>query len=277
MTEAEWIAFLQRPEIPAFNRAMLANPEDDLPRLVFADWLDEHCPDGAVNKAVRASIANPTPRPKWPRGVKGDRTHLLFNRGRVMAGVPESRRVPANRPPRKLFEAMWRALWVEVVSFGRMGNEILWQWLYDPATEALTRVWLHAQDLTSVNLSALLGSPHLVRLTSLVIHGGSRIDWFSALAVTPVLTRLEELKVIECDLRDDGFLALVTSAHLSGLKVLSLPGCTLSEVGVVSLANSPHLRGLERLELFEERVSPPGAAALANSSYLCEAIRAQWR
>ncbi len=32
VTEGRWIAFLQRPEIPAFNRAMLINPDDDLPR-----------------------------------------------------------------------------------------------------------------------------------------------------------------------------------------------------------------------------------------------------
>ena len=37
MTEAEWIAFFRRPEIPAFNAAMLEHPDADLPRLVFAD------------------------------------------------------------------------------------------------------------------------------------------------------------------------------------------------------------------------------------------------
>lgn len=59
MSEAEWIAFLQRPEIPAFNRAMLDNPDDDLPRLVFADWVEENHPHRRFAKLLRLSIHRP--------------------------------------------------------------------------------------------------------------------------------------------------------------------------------------------------------------------------
>lgn len=59
MTEAEWIAFLQRPEIPAFNRAMLVNPDDDLPRLVFADWVEENHPHRRFVKQLRLSVNRP--------------------------------------------------------------------------------------------------------------------------------------------------------------------------------------------------------------------------
>jgi uncharacterized protein (TIGR02996 family) len=59
VTEAEWIAFLQRPEIPAFNRAMLANPDDDLPRLVFADWIEENHPHRRFVKQLRLSVNRP--------------------------------------------------------------------------------------------------------------------------------------------------------------------------------------------------------------------------
>lgn len=87
MTEAEWIAFLQRPEVPAFNRAMLDNPDDDLPRLVFADWMDENCPDTAVNAAVRGSIVGARKVTAWPGQEESRGVRLEFIRGRVRARV----------------------------------------------------------------------------------------------------------------------------------------------------------------------------------------------
>ena len=59
MTEAEWIAFLARPEFPAFNRSMLENPADDLPRLVFADWVEENHPHRRFVRQLRLSVTRP--------------------------------------------------------------------------------------------------------------------------------------------------------------------------------------------------------------------------
>jgi uncharacterized protein (TIGR02996 family) len=75
VTEAEWIAFLARPEIPAFNRAMLENPDDDLPRLVFADWMEENHSHSRFVRQVGMSIRRPNDVlhcPAFPelRGVK---------------------------------------------------------------------------------------------------------------------------------------------------------------------------------------------------------------
>ena len=43
-------------ELRALRAAVLAHPDDDLPRLVYADWLDESGdPDGA--RFLRAQIA----------------------------------------------------------------------------------------------------------------------------------------------------------------------------------------------------------------------------
>ncbi len=95
MTEAEWIAFLQRPEIPAFNRAMLANPDDDLPRLVFADWMDENCPDDFFNRFIRESITSQN-HIAFRVGYGSESRLLDFDRGRIYASL-YSRSPPPKR------------------------------------------------------------------------------------------------------------------------------------------------------------------------------------
>src|SRR5262245_34623677 len=105
MTEAEWIAFLQRPEIPVFNRAMLANPTDDLPRLVFADWLDENCPDTRICDVVRQSMSG---RPCMmhflpvPSGV-----NVHAERGRLELQLEPNPPPPAGHGCRAMWESGW--------------------------------------------------------------------------------------------------------------------------------------------------------------------------
>src|SRR4051794_11768320 len=49
---------------PAFLRAILNDPTDDLARLGYADWLDERGdPRGAWLRAAAAALAGPTPAP----------------------------------------------------------------------------------------------------------------------------------------------------------------------------------------------------------------------
>jgi len=62
-------------EASAFLKAILATPDDDLPRLVYADWLDEHShPERAEFIRVqcelsRLTIENETPREIEPGGL----------------------------------------------------------------------------------------------------------------------------------------------------------------------------------------------------------------
>jgi uncharacterized protein (TIGR02996 family) len=52
-------AYLTHPEWPALLAAIRATPDDDLPRLVAADWLDEHgCEERAELIRVGCELAN---------------------------------------------------------------------------------------------------------------------------------------------------------------------------------------------------------------------------
>lgn len=83
MTEAEWTAFLQRPEIPAFNRAMLANPDDDLPRLVFADWVEENHSHRRFVKQLRLSVSRAGDLLHCPAFPESRGLHAGLWRGRL--------------------------------------------------------------------------------------------------------------------------------------------------------------------------------------------------
>ena len=278
MTEAEWIAFLQRPEIPAFNRAMLEAPEDDLPRLVFADWMDENCPDTAVNEAVRASLTNEHRLATWP-GLKRSRTWgLTFTRGRLTAVVNRQEGPPQRRPPRLVLEAAWQAGWVENVMFGSIGYP-RWLWFRDPPMETVLAVSVSGAGFENPDqFIGLLTSPRLTRVISLGVVG-----WFlpSCLAHTlvrcPIVGRLSALTLVSAQLTPDGLIALTNSPFVSGLTTLNLTACMIGDAGAITLANSPRLTNLTHLLLDHNNISDAGAAAIANSPYLCEDIRRRWR
>src|SRR6476620_2551512 len=72
------------PDDDAFLRAIIANPDDDLPRLVYADWLDEHGePERAEFIRVQCELA----------GVRGDmaRFEKLFTRSEQLLAVHRPR------------------------------------------------------------------------------------------------------------------------------------------------------------------------------------------
>lgn len=112
MTEADWIAFFRRPEIPAFNAMILEHPDADLPRLVFADWVEENCPHTPFVMALRRSIANPeTPEwvPNFSMVVKGHELRLW--RGRIEVGIDCSDPEFESRPD-AFVKAAWDSGWV---------------------------------------------------------------------------------------------------------------------------------------------------------------------
>src|SRR5947209_4631855 len=56
-------------EHPGFLQDILAHPEDDAPRLIYADWLDEHGGDGGRDRA--AFIRLQCRRARLPEGDPG--------------------------------------------------------------------------------------------------------------------------------------------------------------------------------------------------------------
>lgn len=106
------------PEAAAFLRAIAANPDDDTPRLVFADWLEEHgeperaefvrCPHNHLHrrKQCTANRCRSTERSKRCRLVfrcTPPRNHQSENRAHnaVTAVPPKSAKWVSNYTARR--------------------------------------------------------------------------------------------------------------------------------------------------------------------------------
>src|SRR5215203_4619487 len=77
-------------DAPAFFRAIEANPDDDTPRLVYADWLDEHAATDADRARaefirVQCELAR-DPLPDRQTELAARERELLTAHGRAWVG-----------------------------------------------------------------------------------------------------------------------------------------------------------------------------------------------
>ncbi len=258
---------------------ILDRPEDDVPRLVYADWLDEHgdearaefirvqCELGRLKgpdwgwDEVRAEFirvrAQRARREEWDgrwdelkkreqRALRGRRKEWLGAAGPLVRNG-------------KFRRGFLEAAEVRPLDIVARGDE-----LFRAAPLRYVRL---AGRFGEPALRALAASPHLARVRGLEV---SRLTAAGAgvLAGSPYLRGLKELYVFFCDLGAEGARALAGSPHLSGLTTLRLPLCDIGPAGAAALAASPHLARLERLDLQSNEIRTEGVRALARSPHL---------
>jgi uncharacterized protein (TIGR02996 family) len=74
-------------EEPAFLQAIIADPEDDTPRLIYADWLDEHGqPERAEFIRLQCQLARPDQDYPRRRALEKREDHLLEYHRRTWLG-----------------------------------------------------------------------------------------------------------------------------------------------------------------------------------------------
>jgi uncharacterized protein (TIGR02996 family) len=232
-------------EQAALLRAIVANPDDDAPRLVYADWLQEHG-DEAQAEFIREGIrlAGMKKRAKGRtalverlRELSEDRCYDWY----APLGIPDMTvidRYERGFPYRVTFDgaasffASADALFafVPIRGLGVMAdgdNE------YEDGTAAF-------ENDTLPRLGAV---PGLRRLTHLWLHGHNQIA-------------------------DDAWGEFFRSPHLAGLTFLSLSTCGIYEPEACNLADSPSLAGLTELDLSYNSIGPDGLRALYESPHL---------
>jgi uncharacterized protein (TIGR02996 family) len=274
----------------AFLQAILEDPDDDTPRLVYADWLDEHgqperadfirvqCelawlkgverPDSKTQARMAALATREAflfrshrdswsqPLPKWARGWYG------FERGfvtTVSALAEEFLQHGAD-----LFRvAPVQHLAVEFAA-GRVAALAA-----SPLLTALRSLLLGNQSVDDDASRALAASAHLANLTLLnldnnqITRSGAR-----ELAASPHLQRLVRLQLAGNMLGQEGAVVLAAALSLPSLAVLDLPRNGIGNAGTVALAGAARLAGLNALHLQSNGIGEEGARALAHSPYL---------
>ena len=251
-----------RSEREAFLADVIEHPEDDAPRLVYADWLEDHGDaDRAAFIRLQCELAKleewDARRPElerrqkrllrlyaseWSDGLVKDARGREFRRGFLeRVGVPP-----------KVFLANAEDL------FRRF---------------PLRQLTLGSSSFGDPAVRALAASPHLARLAELKVpYSRMTLAGLEALIRSPHIRGLKVLDVDFNRVRPEGARVVAESPNLSGLTALILRDCKIGSAGAAALAGSPHLGRLEKLDLMRNDIDDDGAVALAESSHLTNLV-----
>jgi uncharacterized protein (TIGR02996 family) len=264
---------------------ILANPDDDAPRLVYADWLDEHGGEAEQARAefirVQCEAAgNPNPARRaylkqreqallkehgaawWTEVPAWARKDAEFRRG-FIAGVSVTLRAFLDG-----LGSLHRYAPVQRATLGNVEDGLLVTLSTRPGLAFLRAIRLEYGPFSPAGARALTHSPHAAGLAeldaTLEIDGPGVAD---ALVTSPPLGRLERLTLRGGPLGAAGARHLAAGG-LPALRQLRLFGTKVGNAGTRALAESPHRAELTHLELWANEVGDEGAIALANSPHL---------
>ena len=221
----------------AFFDSIRGTADDDGPRLIFADWLDEH---GETDRAdfIRIQCA-------LDRLPDDDsRRHALRERERQLAEVNERRWTADLRP--LVTECAFHRGVVDSVSVDATQFLANGPAIFDLAPIRKVRFLEVGEQFKSVTQSPVLRFIRELDLSANSIGDEGPM----LLARSPHLARLDALDLGFTDLGDNGLKILADSPAFSELRVLRLndnPG--IGVIGIRALADSIHLTALTDLEL----------------------------
>ena len=267
----------------ALFRTILENPDDDAPRLVFADWLEEHGEEARAEfirvQCELAARAPGDPRRQilqereaqllrlhgsaWLKGfpVQGSRRIFSWRRGFVGAitlSIPEWLRVGARL-------VRWTPL--EEVRFDGVVLRDLGRLAKSPPLGRVARIDLSFKQLDVGALEVLAGIPHLGRLRALKLSDNRlTADGIRALARSPIAGQLRELDLNANDLGAGGAEALA-EGNFARLADLDLGRTQAGDRGAEALARAGWLAAVTRLDLRADRITEWGVAALAAAGW----------
>jgi uncharacterized protein (TIGR02996 family) len=229
----------------ALYRAIVAAPEDDTPRLVYADWLDEHDrPEEA--EFIRLGCALEAQRPDHPDYPDWEQRHEEL---KSWLGTHEPRSAPRLAGGLALDDgpAWWqnsrrgfpRYLDYERTGWsGRRSMRALAAAL-EKAFDLLPTRWLVVRFLTTAQLDELLRQPVVERLEVLTLQLAT-----------------------DAEPQDEACRLIAACGRLRGLKGL-LPAFDIGTAGAEALARSDNLTRLEWLDWSFSQLSPEGMRTLA--------------
>jgi uncharacterized protein (TIGR02996 family) len=256
-------------ELEALLLAILDDPADDIPRLVYADWLDDH---GDRAGAVRAefirlqveSARQSQDRQRVAR-LNQQSSALWQEHGRDWSDVipaPLRNGVAFRRgfidefrgTARAFFhtdpDQFWRTAPAQVLALSGINAEQSARLAASPPVARLTQLELSSAELPVDVLQKLLNSPHFTRLTTLSLTRLTlEIDEIGSLIAAPLLARLRTLSLRNDEISDAGAERLAGCPALTGLAMLDLTDNEIGNNGALALARSPYLDGLAALHV----------------------------
>jgi uncharacterized protein (TIGR02996 family) len=238
----------------AFLEDIIENPDDDAPRLVFADWLDDNGdPERAEFIRLQCALAGSPDDPGRSRWLARE-TELRQKHGKTWAGPVA--RVADEYHFRRGFVESVRLPVARVVS---KAKELF-------ARQPLRMVAAHLAPAADIKKFAQL--PEARRLAVLNISSSMRAAGFRALIESPNLAGLLGLAVHDSPIGSAGLKALLDAPLLERLTHLDLSATGIGPDGVVELADSPRTRSLVALNLRGLGLTGETLNLLDSSEYL---------
>jgi uncharacterized protein (TIGR02996 family) len=266
----------------AFIADVIDHPDDEAPRLIFADWLEDH---GQSERAefIRTQIDSHRLDVYDPRQIE------LAAREKALLKRFTSKWMPGL----KSHLSDWtfrRGLLDEVV----VRVEMLLRHADKLAAHPIQTLYLVFQAGDVDRADQVAACAALANVSTLVIQGNLTASAVGELARSDVFTRLKRLGLASTHVSDDAVKALVSGpvarqlealdltsntirisgaeylarGDLQNLKILLLSGTGLGNGGVEALAASRRLPQLHKLDLSENSLDVKSARALAGCSRL---------
>jgi uncharacterized protein (TIGR02996 family) len=262
------------PDDEAFLRAVLADPDDDGPRLIYADWLEERgdvrgefialqCRLARLDRDDPARLAMAARvrqllrghEAEWARPLRGLADAWTFRRGFAEEVAVDARTFLAHAPA--LFQAA-PVRRLKLLHVGRLRRRVA----ACPDLARLRELDLSGNFLGPVG-GQLLTSANLARLEVLDLDGNAMGGGgMRALTAAALPGSLVELDLSFNGLRNAGAVALAEGPSLERLRVLRLARNGIGTAGALALAASPHLEALTTLDLRGNLPGTQGTAAL---------------
>ena len=273
---------------PALLTAIAANPDEDTPRLMYADWLDEHA-QAVRAEFIRVQIAisqkEHLPRAALNRHVDlFKRNQELIDRHRAellgpLAMLPRAARIEFRR-------GFLARIELHVEPF--LGHAGLLAGLQPQPGVRVTAVAASLAEFTRcphldvvTELAAYSPTPELAvpdeidildaaerltRLAVLDVEGCALGDWFCELLDNFALPALVELDLSQNAITDIGVQSFLRTHHPQKLKRLVLGGNPIGDDGAIDLARWPtgDADRLENLNMRFTNIGPVGQQALLN-------------
>lgn len=248
----------------ALLAAVAAAPADDTPKLVYADWLDEHSDDPADRdrvEFVRLSVrVAHLPDDHPDRAAVLKRVEALYKARGVRWFGPALRR--STRTGRRKGQVV---LGPALVPFAPPTDAASAAYPLPVVGGFVTRVSLYALPPGWAEVVGRVVEAEPVGRFAVLLGRNARADGMAdALAGWPGLARVREL-VVSADFSPAEIARLAHNRHLTGVRSLDLTGWP--DADLAALADGPLVAGVTAVAL---PTAGPGAAALVNRSAVVE-------
>jgi uncharacterized protein (TIGR02996 family) len=243
--------------------AVLAEPDDETPRLVYADWLQEQGDPRGELVTIQCELA------RLGADAPGERANALRLRERDLLKRHRKAWFEPLVGRQRLEDCQIKSgflhtITMRCVELAERGPALF-------AAEPVYRV-----HLTDPAVDVVGASPMAARLRALDLRNVRLGERGVRALCAATFSALEELDLVLCRLGAKGTRTLAEVAQpqrLPSLRALHLANNGMGDPGAIALSRAPILGSLRELHLGMNAIGPAGARALAASPYLNDVVR----